>query len=476
MINAETLRTVWRGPRFPGHRLPPLLEGGLPVLGHGLSMRYSPVELIQRGIKEHGELFSMHLPGALAVVMSGPRAHETYFRLPDSVLNQKEVYQWMTPIFGEGIAYDATPELMKEQMAFLHSALRDNRMRGYTAGFTEEAERFFDRWGDSGEVDMYEVGNELTIYTSSRALLGKNFRDKLSVEFVHLYQMMEQGLSIVGFLWPYLPIPAHRRRDAARAKLGDMVKGILREGRDKTEQDSVLATLLEATYADGRKLTDDEIVGLLLTIMFAGHHTSGVTFAWTGFLLHQHPEWLPRLREEQSRVMGDRADVTLEDLKKMELLERCVKETLRLYPPIILMMRKVMETFEYGGYEIPAGSMAFTCPAAAHRMPEVFANPDRFDPDRFAPGREEDKKNPMGMIAFGGGRHRCLGVLFAQLQLRAIWSELLRKFDFELVEKEYVPDYARLLVGPRQPCRMRFRRKQPKRSYGVPRSEPQVSA
>jgi sterol 14-demethylase len=131
-----------------------------------------------------------------------------------------------------------------------------------------------------------------------------------------------------------------------------------------------------------------------------------------------------------------------------------------MYPPIIIMMRKVMNDFEFGGYEFPHGSMIFASPAVSHYIPEVFADPHRFDPTRFLAPRSEDKANPMAYIPFGAGRHRCMGIVFAQLQLRALWSHLLRNFDFALVEGDvYEPDYSRLLVGPRHPCRLRYRRR-----------------
>ena len=240
-----------------------------------------------------------------------------------------------------------------------------------------------------------------------------------------------------------------------------------RRRKEGIRGDDMLQSLMEATYKDGRPLNEEEITGLLLTIMFAGHHTSGVTFSWTGILLAQHPEMLERLRAEQRQVLGDRDDLTLDDLRAMPLLEATIKEALRMYPPIILLMRKVVNPFEYDGYAIEPGDMLFSSPAVAHYIPEVFADPYKFDPDRFMPERAEDKKHPMGWIAFGAGRHRCMGIVFAQLQLRALWSHILRNFDLELVESKYEPDYSRLLVGPRQPCRLRYRRRKTKSSVSL---------
>lgn len=333
-------------------------------------------------------------------------------------------------------------------------------MRTYAQGFIDEATDYFSKWDDTGIIDMYEVGNELTIYTSSRSLLGNEFRQQLSGEFARLYADMEAGLSALAFMAPNLPTPAFRKRDKARARMVELITQIVEDRhRRGYVGDDMLQALMEATYKDGRKLSEDEISGLLLTIMFAGHHTSGVTFSWTGILLAQHPEWVAELRAEQRALLGDREHLTLEDLRAMPKLEATIKEVLRMYPPIVVMMRKVVNDFEFGGYDFPRGSMIFASPTVSHYMPEVFPEPHRFDPTRFLEPNSVDKKHPMAWIPFGAGRHRCMGIMFAQLQLRALWSHLLRNFDFETVGDRYEPDYARLLVGPHHPCRLRYRRR-----------------
>ena len=450
-------------------KLPPRLEGGLPLLGHALEFNANPVRLMTRARVHYGDLCTVAMPGADAIIMSGAKAQEKFFRLSDDDISQAEAYRMMTPIFGKGIAYDAPPPIMKEQLGFFHEALREARMRTYANGFIEEAEEYFGAWDDFGMIDMYDVGNELTIYTSSRSLLGPAFRAKLSGEFARLYQDMEGGLSALAFLAPYLPTPSFRKRDKARERMVVLITKLVNERRASGfVVDDMLQSLMEASYKDGRKLSEDEITGLLLTIMFAGHHTSGVTFSWMGILLAQHPEWMAELRAEQQALLGDRDDLTLEDLRAMPKLEATIKEVLRMYPPIIVMMRKVVNDFEFGGYDFPHGSMIFAAPAVSHYMPEVFPEPHKFDPTRFLDPVNADKKNPMAWIPFGAGRHRCMGIVFAQLQLRALWSHLLRNFDFELVEGDvYEPDYSRLLVGPRHPCRLRYRRRRSKTSVAA---------
>ncbi len=143
----------------------------------------------------------------------------------------------------------------------------------------------------------------------------------------------------------------------------------------------------------------------------------------------------------------------------MPLLERAIKEAERLRPPLVMLMRMVLEDMEYAGRTLPKGSLAMVSPAASHRIPEVFKNPHAFDPDRYAPGREEDRKALYSLIGFGGGKHRCMGMVFAYQQVKAIWSVLLRRFELELCEPDYRPNYTTFVVGPHQPCRVRYRRR-----------------
>lgn len=109
----------------------PKLGGGLPVLAHALDLQRRPLELLMRGWQEHGEIFEIRTLGQRFAVFAGPEAHEANFHAPDDQLNQKEVYQFTVPIFGKGIAYDATPDLMAEQVGFLYPAVRDGRMQTY---------------------------------------------------------------------------------------------------------------------------------------------------------------------------------------------------------------------------------------------------------------------------------------------------------------------------------------------------------
>jgi sterol 14-demethylase len=439
---------------------PPELPGGLPFLGHALSFAREPVRFLARSRDKMGEIFSFVLAGNHIAFLSGPQANEAFFRAPDDQLSARAAYQFTVPIFGPGIAYGTSEERMQEQLDMITPALNERRLRTYAGYIDEEINTYLDGWDDEGEIDLPALTNELTVYIASRCLIGREFRKNLSAEFARLYHDLEAAIHLIGYFWPHLPLPSFQRRDRARARMVELISAIIADRRaGGIEEEDFLQTLMNARYSDGSALSDDNITGMLLTLIFAGQHTSAVQAAWAGVELLRHPRHLEAVRKEQEKVMGGRRELTLDSLREMTVLERCIQESERLHPPLIFLMRKVTRELSYKQFRIPAGWLVMVSPAVSHRIAEVFPNPDHYDPDRFASGRDEHKKARFSIITFGGGRHGCIGLTFAYLQVKAIWSVLLRRFDMELVDRRIEPNYSTFVVGPKPPCRICYRRR-----------------
>lgn len=442
-----------------GKRPLPVLSGGLPLVGHTLEFVRSAIGLLTRASREQGEVAAFQVFHRNMVAMFGPEANEAVFRAPDSLLSPTEAYKITTPVFGKGIVYDASPEKMAEQLKMLLPALRDRRMRTYGEAVVAETEASIRPWGQAGVVDFVDFCRQLTNFTSSRCLLGKEFREGMSEEFAKVYQHLEGGLTPLAYVNAHLPIPSFKRRDKARVRMVEMIGQIVAQRRsDRREGEDFLQTLMESSYADGSMLTEHEITGLLLAGMFAGHHTSSVTTAWTILDLLQNPAYLQRCIAEVDRVFGAGQPVTHAALRELTVVENAVKESLRLHPPLFMLVRVANEDFSYKDYVIPKGTWIVVSPTVSHRLPEVFRDPDAFDPDRFVAPREEDKR-PFSYIAFGGGRHKCLGNAFAILQVKAIVALLLGQFEFGLMGDAIDTDFHGLVVGPKEPCRIRYRRR-----------------
>ena len=438
----------------------PELTGGWPLIGHLLDFQRNPVSMLSRGWCEQGELVRFRLGPREFVLFTGPEAHDVYFSAPEDQLNAKAVYQFTVPIFGRGVAYDAAPELMDEQLGFLFPALREAAMRRFARIMFEETRQFADTLGEDGEVDLPRAMNELTVNIASRCFIGEEVREQVDAGFAEAYHDLQKGINTLGFFLPRLPTPAHRSRDRARRQVAELFSRIMTARRlSGVRPDDFMQSLMHARYKDGRALDDDEITGILLTVLFAGQHTSAVLATWTGLELLRAPSYLARIRDEMQDIYREAGAMSLASLKRQEALEHAVRECERLHPPLIMLIRKVLKPVRYRDYIVPAGTLAMVSPAVSHRLPHVFADPERFAPDRFAPPACEDKQHQYALIGFGGGKHRCMGKHFAYLQLKAIWTVLLDRFDFHLDTAFPAPNYGSWVTGPETPCRLRYRRR-----------------
>ena len=148
-------------------------------------------------------------------------------------------------------------------------------------------------------------------------------------------------------------------------------------------------------------------------------------------------------------------------LQNMDLLENCVKETLRMYPPLILLLRKVLIPLQYKNYIIPKGDIIVATPPVGNFLEDTYTNPHTFDPDRFL--NANTGSEPNSYISFGGGRHTCLGQYFGILQIKTIWSTLLRKYDFEIIDPLPNIDYSSIVAGFSHPVKTHIRFKKKKK-------------
>jgi sterol 14-demethylase len=446
--------------RHGGGRRAPRLSRGWPLLGHLLELRRDPIALMQRLRAECGEIGQFDLAGHHVVLLTGEEAQEAFFRAPDEQLDQAAAYPFMKPIFGEGVVFDATPEQRRQAMR--NQSLRDKFMRGHAEKIAAEVERMTKGWGESGEIDLLDFLAELTLYTSTTCLIGPQFREELGPEYARIFHELERGTDALAYVNPYLPIPALRARDRARRELAAKIEDVFRRREASGERYADLFQVLHSLRNERgeRRYSDDQITGMFISMMFAGHHTTSVTSSWGMLDLLLHPEWMQKVVAELDDIYADGRDVSYQALREIPLLECALKETLRLHPPLVILMRKVVTDFHYKGWTIPAGHLAAASPAVSNRMPEHFPNPERYEPERYLPGREEDRKS-FAWIPFGAGRHRCVGAAFAMMQLKAIFSIMLRRFEFELAQprESYANDHSKMVVAVKQPCRVRYRRR-----------------
>jgi sterol 14alpha-demethylase len=401
----------------------------------------------------------------------GPEAQELFFKSGDDVLSQDECYHFMQAVFGPGVVYDAPRKKRQMQFQTMANGLRTSRMKTYVAKIQQETVQYLDAsWkDDTGTVDLYKALSELTILTASRCLHGDDVREHMFAELQTLYHDLDEGLTPLTVLWSTAPTPEHARRDRARKQLVELFGKVIRQRREHPERSDgtdILSLFMDITYKDGTPISEEEVTGLLIALLFAGQHTSCTTSTWTLLFLLHNPLVLERVLAEQGRFVAahdDKDDLELEDIQQMELLHNCVREALRMCPTFIMLLRKVMKdtTVTVNGttHSIPKDDIVVVSPTVSMRLETTFKNPNDFDPDRFAPPREEHKQ-PYSYLGFGGGMHSCMGQVFAYVQVKTILSVILKRYELT-PESSKLPEigYNDMVVGPRGNCNVQYRKK-----------------
>lgn len=230
---------------------------------------------------------------------------------------------------------------------------------------------------------------------------------------------------------PFGKVAYYQHIQAQRAALNAALRDAIAD-RPAHPADDLLARMLADRDRPDGVLNAEYLLGHLQVLMEAGHTTTMDTATWVLGLLATHPAEQQRVREEVDAVLGQAgAAITLDTLRAMPVLGRAIDEAVRLRTPVDTAPRGALEDIAFAGYLLPKGIFVRLHLGACHRLPQVFAEPQRFDPARFAPPREEDKRTPYGLVPFGGGPRICIGMQFAQIEIKALTTHLLHHFIIE---------------------------------------------
>ena len=304
---------------------------------------------------------------------------------------------------------------------------------------------------------------EITIYTASRSLQGKEVRDRFDASFANLYHDLDAGFSPINFMLPRVPLPHNNARDRAHQRIVDVYLDIIRarrEGGMVQDEDDMIWNLMKCRYKDGTAVPDHEVAHMMIALLMAGQHSSSSTISWIVLRLATKPRIIEELLEEQKQILGhDLPPLQQDDLARLPLHAQVIKETLRLHAPIHSIMRAVKQPMPIDGtpYVVPTSHWLLAAPGVTSRLEEHFANPGDWDPHRWDAMKQEADDDKVdygfGMVSkgtaspylpFGAGRHRCIGEQFAHVQLSTILVALVRAFRWwapegqkDVVETDY---------------------------------------
>ena len=259
-----------------------------------------------------------------------------------------------------------------------------------------------------------------------------------------------------------LPLPANRRFWRALRELEGVVYRIIADRRQsRREEEDLLSMLLSARDEEtGAGMTDRQLRDEVVTMLLAGHETTSLALSWTYYLLSRHPGVERGVVDEVGRVIGN-GRPAFAHVDRLTFTRRVIEESLRLYPPAWGFSRRALSDDEIGGYVIPKGSLVFLIPFVVHRRPKLWPEPERFDPDRFAPEHETARPR-FSYIPFGGGPRGCIGNQFAMVEALLIVAAITQRFRIELVPDQDIRPEPLITLRPAPGIRASLHRQPPR--------------
>ena len=368
----------------------------------------------------YGDIFTIRLAyEGTWVMLADPAAIKQVFTGDPKVFHAGEGNQILAPLLGRNSVLVLDEKRHMSQRKLLLPPFHGERMQGYAQTMSEIAEREISSWPTGTPYKLRPRMQALTLDIILRTVfgVGEGEAEKLA----GLRKALREFLDITTnprFLLPLLAVGPNRlRRIPALRRRIDSVDALIyreiaerRAAEDVGERDDVLSMMIGASHEDGSPMSDEEMRDELLTLLVAGHETTATSLSWAVERLTRTPDTLERLRAE----VNDGGE---------EYLTATIQETLRLRPVISIVLRKLTEPVEIGGYELPAGISVAPSIYLVHRNPEIYPEPQRFRPERFL----ETPPGTYTWIPFGGGVRRCLGASFAQFEMTVVLKELLRR-------------------------------------------------
>jgi cytochrome P450 len=414
----------------PAPRSPRDLPGpaALPWIGSARAFLSHPGDFFLRNYRRFGPIFQTHLFGTRIVAMIGPEANRLILAEQRERFSHARGYEMVTEMLGDGLIFQ-DGAAHRRNRTLMTPAFHTAGVQRYFTVMSDLARAHVARWAAEGAGPMYERFRHFTFEVAARLILGA----RGEVEVAALSRLNDRlGKGTTAFLRVGAPWTTYGQGLRARDELHAYLRGVIR-ARRADPGDDALGLLIAARDENGETLDEDELLDQAVILLFAGHETTTSMLTSLLFVLDAHPDIRRQVVDEQRQVVGE-DDLTLGHVKRLGYLDLVLKEVERLYPPVSICQRGVLEDVEFAGCRLPAGTTVSYSPYATHRLPAVFRDPERFDPERFAPPREEHKATPYSLVGFGGGPRLCLGQAFAQMEMKIVASLLLRRYRWRLLD------------------------------------------
>jgi cytochrome P450 len=435
------------GPRT----IPP--HSGPPLIGHTLRTRRDPIGFGRQMYQRYGPVAPVSFLGRPMVALYGPEAVGTALQNRDRAFASGPAWSFFIgPFFRRGVMLLDFDE-HQHHRRILQQAFTAERLSGYLARMNPMIGTALDRWRPDPGFHFYSAVKQLTLDLATATFMGGSLgpeADRINRAFV---ACVRAGTSLIRIPVPGLP---WSRGLAARRTLEEFLHSQLPARRAGATGDDLLGALCETQSEDGQRFTDEDVVNHMIFLLMAAHDTSTITLTTMAYHLARHPEWQERCRRESAALGTDTLDYA--DLDRLPSLDLVMRESLRLVPPVPALPRLAVADTQIAGFAVPKGSFVVASILTTHHLADFWPDPDTFDPERFAGHRREDRPHRHAWEPFGGGVHKCIGMYFAGMEIKAVLHQLLLRHRWSVDPAYRMPLDWRALPVPRDGLPVRLDR------------------
>mmetsp|Transcript_21651 Transcript_21651/g.51723 ORF Transcript_21651/g.51723 Transcript_21651/m.51723 type:complete len:492 (+) Transcript_21651:180-1655(+) len=416
-------------PLPPGNTGIPILRDVLTLVRIARSYVNPLLAYVKTEASKHGCVFRGTFPPLIGsgIFVASPEALRFVFNHE----NRGFVVDWPATVknlLGPNSISVVLGDTHKRLRSYVIKSFSPRNLRSYLPTVDILVRSHFERLG-SQRIVVHKEMKKLTFKVAADLILGADHSDQdLVTELEKLFRVLFAGPFSLA---PWLPGGAYSKAVAARRQILQRLKAVLSKRRsgESSGRADVLGTLLSSPSLadDSKPMTDEEICDVVINLLFAGHDTSSCALTWVFWYLSQHPAVLEAVRAEQVAVAESAGEgLTWEDIERMTYTEQVLKEVIRITPPIGGVSRKTAQDTEYSGMRFPGGCPVFCSIGYVHSSPELFPEPHKFDPSRFAGG------DPPEFTPFGGGGRMCLGMHFSMMEMKCIVHHLCTQFEWSV--------------------------------------------
>jgi len=430
-------------------------EEGWPLVGNTLRLLADPKGEVERMATKYGLTYRSRAFGETSVTLLGPEANELV--LFDQTKLFSSTHGWdsiLGRLFPRGLMLLDFDEHRMHRRA-LSVAFKAGPMRAYLAALDEGIAKRVALWrAKPGQMLVYPAMKQLTLDLAATSFLGADIGPEVDEVTRAFIDMVAAAVAPVR-----TPLPGTQmaRGVKGRKRIVEFFSKQIPLRRGNQGGDDLFSQLCRATHEDGALLSTQDIVDHMSFLMMAAHDT--LTSSLTSFVnfLAANPEWQEKLREEVAALgLRPAEPLPFDKLDKMPLAEMAFKESMRLRPPVPSIPRRATRSFAFGGYQIPAGTWVGINPLFTHHMPEIWPDPERFDPLRFT-DEAQRVRHRFAYVPFGGGAHMCLGLHFAYMQAKCFARHLLQNLSVSLEPGYVAPWQAWPIPKPKDGLRVTVR-------------------